>query len=163
MLKSIQAKTTIIIAVMLGAMFSVVALNGCGQTDNAALNNPASGDVGSRQKLMKEWHSANNMIKGMADNPSRFDSAVLKEQTSFLQQSTQTMWAYFGDQTAKGNTREEAWSDPTAFKAKTDQFDAITTALNAAAQTATQSQDIQALSGQLHESCGTCHKAFRQR
>lgn len=145
------------------ALLLTTLLTACSQPTTTAASGSASSDVASRQALMKDWRAANDIIKGMTENPAQFDAAVLKEQASFLSQSTQTMWSHFGDQSAKGDATDTVWSDPAAFKAATDQFDAAVNALNAAAQNATQASDIQAAVGQVGESCGSCHKQFRQR
>lgn len=148
------------------ATAAVITLTACSNpstpTEATAESNPASSDVASRQALMKDWRAANDIIKGMTENPASFDAAVLKEQTSFLADSSSKMWSHFADASAKGNSTDAVWNDPTAFKAATDKFDATVTALNTAAQTASSAADIEAALGQVGESCGSCHKVFKQ-
>lgn len=140
----------------------LLGLSACSQTETAA-QNPASSDVASRQALMQDWRFATDIVKGMIENPTNFDSAALQEQTQFLNQSAATMWSYFDDESAQGNAKTDVWSDPSAFAESKDRFDAAVTALNAAAQSATQASDIEAAFGQVGESCGSCHKQFKQR
>lgn len=146
------------------ATAAVITLTACNNTSTEATaeSNPTSSDVASRQALMKDWRAANDILKGMTENPASFDAAVLKEQTSFLADSSSKMWSHFADASAKGNSTDAVWNDPTAFKAATDKFDAAVTALNAAAQTASSAADIEAALGQVGESCGSCHKVFKQ-
>lgn len=141
------------------AALSLTACNKDSSTNNASTSN--SSDVEARQALMKDWRGANDIIKGMLENPANFDAATLKEQTAFLADSAK-MWGHFADQNAKGDSQDAVWTDAAGFKAAADKFDAATAALNAAAQTATSVDDIKAQAGQVGESCGSCHKVYKK-
>lgn len=143
----------------------IVTLTACGNGANQANfadSNATTSDVVARQALMKDWRSATDILKGMTENPANFDTALLQEQTRFLQDTSGEMWSYYGDSSAKGNASDALWADPTGFAEATAQFDAAVMALNAAAQTATSPQDIEKALGQVGESCGGCHKKYRR-
>lgn len=146
---------------------TALALTACGgdkaSTETASTAEPSAVDVVSeRQKLMQDWRAANDILKGMADNPANFDAAVAKEQAQFLSDSSAKMWEYFADANQKGKSQDAVWSDAEGFKAAADKFNAAAAALNTAAQSATQIGDLEAAMGQVGESCGGCHKVYKQ-
>lgn len=146
------------------ASIIMLTLTACGGSNHAnfADSNATTSDVASRQALMKDWRSANDILKGMMENPANFDTALLQEQTQFLQDTSSEMWSYYNDSSATGNAKDTVWSDPTGFAEATANFDAAVMALNAAAQTATSPQDVERALGQVGEACGSCHKAYRR-
>lgn len=141
----------------------VMMLSACGNNTEMAGTNPVTNDVGARQTLMKDWHSATGTLRAMVDNSANFNTAAAQEQSQFLTDSSQTMWQHFADNSAKGRARDAVWSDPTAFAEATAQFDASVMALHAATQAATKAEDINGALGAVMESCGSCHKVFRER
>lgn len=141
--------------------FTLICLSLVACNKEAATPTNTTNDVATRQALMKDWRAANDIIKGMVENPDSFDKALLQEQTKFLADS-HTMWAHFKDSNAKGKAQETVWSDTAGFNAAAQKFDDATTALNNAAQTATTAQDIAPFVGQVGESCGGCHKTYKQ-
>ncbi len=151
------------LALALAVTASLTACNDSNTTSNMADSNPTTADVASRQTLMKDWRSAHDTLRAMTDNPASFDVATTKEQTQFLVDSSAKMWQHFSDSAAKGQASETIWSDPTAFQAATDEYNAAVLALNAAAQTATTPADIEVALARVNESCGSCHKSFRVR
>lgn len=134
-----------------------IALTACGGNKTVE-----SSDVSARQALMKDWRSASDIIKGMTENPDQFDAAVLQEQAKFLDDTKSQMWAHFADANAKGKATDAVWSDPAGFAAATAQFDTAVSTLNATAQSAQSATDIESALGQVGESCGSCHKVFKQ-
>lgn len=148
--------------------FSAIALtltacnkdNATTATDTAA--STAVDDVATRQALMKDWGAASEIIKGMVEDPSRFDSAVLQEQTKFLADSSSQMWTHFANEANKGKSQDAVWTDAAGFKAAADKFNAAVANLNTVAQTAQSADDIGAALGQVGESCGSCHKVFKK-
>lgn len=144
-------------------MLGVLTLSACGNNTEMASTNPVTNDVAARQTLMKDWRAATDTLRAMVDNPANFNTAAAQEQSQFLTDSTHTMWQHFADNSAKGRAHEAVWSDPTAFGEATAQFDAAVMALHAATQTATSGDDINPALGVVMESCGSCHKSFRQR
>lgn len=137
-----------------------VMLSACHQNQNNQI--PAQSDaVKARQDLMQDWRAATEILKGMKENPSNFDVALLKEQTSFLQSSKSTMWTHFADSNAKGKAKEMVWSDPNAFSAATQNFDTAVDELNTVAQQATSMDDVEVALAKVGESCGGCHKVFK--
>lgn len=150
----------------LAIALTALALTACGgdkastETPTAA---PATTDaVTARQDLMQDWRGVNETLKAMSDNPASFDAAVAKEQAQILLDGSKQMWAHFADANQKGKSQDAVWSDPAGFKAAADKFDAAAAALHAAAQTATQITDLEPAMGQVGESCGACHKVFKQ-
>ncbi len=141
----------------------IISLTACSQNASTGTTGGADNDaIKARQALMKDWRSANDIIKGMVENPANFDAATLKEQTKFLADTSKTMWTHFGDANAKGDANDTVWSDAAGFKAATEKFDTAVTALNTAAQTAQSASDIESALGQVGESCGSCHKVFKK-
>lgn len=149
---------------------TALALTACGgdkaSTETSA---PASAEqaattdpVTARQDLMQDWRAANEILKGMSDNPANFDAAVAKEQAQLLADGSTKMWEYFADANQKGKSQDAVWSDAAGFKAAADKFNAAAAALNTAAQSATQIGDLEAAMGQVGESCGGCHKVYKQ-
>lgn len=149
----------------LAVALTALALTACGgekPADNQAATSAASDSVKARQDLMQDWRAANDILKGMSDNPASFDAAVAKEQAQFLADSSTKMWEHFADANQKGKSQDAVWADAAGFKAAADKFNAAAAALNTAAQTATQITDLEAAMGQVGESCGSCHKVFKQ-
>lgn len=120
-------------------------------------------DVAARQAIMKDWRGANDIIKGMLEDPNQFNATVLQEQTKFLVESSTQAWTHFGDANQKGKSQDAVWSDAEGFKTATEAFNTAVVALDTAAQTAQSSADIQEAFGKVGESCGSCHKVFKQK
>ena len=148
------------------ATAAVITLTACSNpstpTEATAESNPASSDVASRQALMKDWRAANDIIKGMLEDPNQFNAAVLQEQTKFLADSSSQMWTHFANEANKGKSQDAIWTDAAGFKAAADKFNAAVANLNTVAQTAQSADDISAALGQVGESCGSCHKVFKK-
>lgn len=120
-------------------------------------------DVATRQAMMKDWRGASDIIKGMLEDPSQFNAAVLQEQTKFLVESSTHAWTHFADANQKGKSQDAVWSDAEGFKTATETFNTAVVALDTAAQTAQSSADIQEAFGKVGESCGSCHKVYKQK
>lgn len=159
-------------ALVFGAI--TLTLTACGQdntasttpADNSAATTPTTAtvdDVAARQAIMKDWRGASDIIKGMLEDPNQFNAAVLQEQTKFLVESSAQAWTHFGDANQKGKSQDAVWGDAAGFKAATEAFNAAVVALDTAAQTAQSSADIQEAFGKVGESCGSCHKVFKQK
>lgn len=138
-----------------------VALGVCACQPKPDNQNSTNDAVKSRQNLMQDWRAATEILKGMQENPANFDAAILKEQTSFLQSSKSAMWTHFADSNAKGKAKESVWADPNAFGAATQKFDNAVDELNNAAQNASSMTDVESTLAKVGESCGGCHKAFK--
>ncbi len=139
---------------------SVLALTACG--DKAPASAGTSSDVKARQDLMQDWRGANDILKGMMENPASFDAAAFKEQAQFISDGTATMWTHFGDANAKGDAQDAVWSDTAAFKAEQDKFNAAAQNLVAVATNAKSADDVNAAFGAMAEGCGSCHKVYKK-
>lgn len=148
-------KITHLVAIMLSAL----VLTACGEDKTTA--NTENNNIKARQDLMQDWRFANDTLKGMAENPANFDAELAKTQAKILADSSEKMWQYFNDPAAAGKSKPEVWSDPTAFQAAIDKFNTAVATLNTATQNATQISDLESAMGQVGESCGSCHKAFK--
>ena len=73
-------------------MFTTVILAGCNSSGTATANNP---QVEDRAKLMKDWRHANEGMKAMIEDPSRFDAITFKERADFIADTNATMWVHF--------------------------------------------------------------------
>ena len=136
---------------------------------SACNNQPASNDntanadpVKTRQNLMKDWRGANDIMKGMLENPASFDAAAFAEQANFIQSSSAAMWANFADSNAKGKSQDAVWSDAAGFKTKQDAFDSAVSNLVTVAQNAKSADDVKQAFGAMAENCGSCHKVYKQ-
>lgn len=141
---------------------ATLALTACGK-DTASTPENANNAIKDRQNLMRDWRGANDIIKGMAENPTNFDTAVLKEQATFMNDSTAKMWEHFKDTTPNNKTNEAIGADPEGFKKASDDFDALIAELQSKSQTASSIADVEPLIGKINESCGACHKAFKKK
>lgn len=139
---------------------SIFTLTACGEKTPAASG--SSTDVKARQDLMQDWRGANDILKGMMENPSSFDAATFKEQAEFISAGTTQMWTHFGDANAKGEAQDAVWSDAAGFKAKQDEFNAAAQNLVAVAANAKTADEVNAAFGAMAEGCGSCHKVYKK-
>lgn len=135
-----------------------LALSACSRSNNHDIKN----DVKERQNLMQDWRGANESMKGMIERPESFDVATFKERANFIAQSSEQMWQYFSGEDKKGGKSTDAvWSDYDAFLLQVENFNVAAKNLADVATTATQVSDVEQAFGQMAESCGSCHKAFK--
>ena len=128
-----------------------------------ACNTSVDPDVKARQDSMKSWGDAMGVMGDMVKAPDTFDAAVFKEQASFLAEDAANPWSHFENQEAMGNATEAVWSNADGFSAEADNFQKVTAELNAAAQSATSVEDVQAAFGEVGASCKSCHTEFRAK
>tara|TARA_B100000524_G_scaffold63783_1_gene29480 strand:+ start:399 stop:869 length:471 start_codon:yes stop_codon:yes gene_type:complete len=128
-----------------------------------ACSAPLDPDVKARQDIMKDYGDAMGIIGDMVKAPDTFDAAVFKEQASFLAEDAANPWSHFENQEAMGNATEAVWSNADGFSAEADNFQKVTAELNAAAQSATSVEDVQAAFGEVGASCKSCHTEFRAK
>ena len=128
-----------------------------------ACSSPTDTDVKTRQDSMKSWGDAMGVMGDMAKAPDTFDAAVFKEQAAFLAEDAASPWSHFENQEAMGNATEAVWSNADGFRAEADNFQKVTAELNAAAQNATNIDDVMPAFGQVGESCKSCHTEFRAK
>ena len=141
---------------------TALALTACGDKAPAGASSATSPDVKARQDLMQDWRAANDILKGMMENPANFDAATFKEQAEFISGSTVQMWTHFNDANAKGDSQDAVWSDAAGFQTKKDEFDAATQNLVAVAATAQSADDVHTAFGAMAENCGSCHKVYKK-
>lgn len=133
----------------------IISLTACNQSTEQTANNS---DITARQDLMQDWRMATETLKGMSENPTNFDMQVLKEQAQLLKDTTPTMWTHFNDNAKGGNAKDTIWTDKAGFLSAQEKFAAAVNELHTTAQSAT---DIEQALGRVGESCGGCHKAFK--
>lgn len=121
-----------------------------------------SDSVKARQDLMQDWRGANDIMKGMMENPSTFDPATFKEQANFINDGNSAMWAHFADANAKGKSQDAVWTDAQGFTDKKDAFMTASANLAAQADTAKTAADVEQAFGVMAESCGSCHKVYKK-
>lgn len=144
-------------------MATVITLTACGGDKTTNTEAPAQTDgVKARQNIMQDWRGANDIMKGMLENPNNFDSATFKEQAEFIQKSIAEAWGHFNDANAKGKSQDAVWSDAQGFQAKKDAFDTAVAELVTVAGTAKTADDVAGAFGKMAESCGSCHKVYKQ-
>ena len=120
-------------------------------------------DVKARQDIMQDWRASSDIMKGMLEKPDTFDAATFKEQADLIANSTSDAWTHFGNEANKGGSQDTVWTDAEDFKAQAEQFNVAASELSAAAASATSVEDVQAAFGKVGESCGSCHKAYKQK
>ena len=140
----------------------ILSLVACGDKSSVSAGSATSTDIKARQNLMQDWRAANDILKGMMENPDNFDAATFKEQAQVTNASTPQMWTYFYDANAKGNSDDAVWSDATDFQAKKDEFDAAIQNLVATATNAQNADDVNVAFGAMAENCGRCHKVYKK-
>lgn len=138
-------------------------LSACGG-DKADTNTQGAqtDSVKARQDLMKDWRAANDIMKGMMEKPDTFDAATFKEQAEFINKGNDVMWSHFADQNAKGKSQDAVWTDAQGFSAKKDEFMTASANLAAQAGSAKSASDVEQAFGKMAESCGSCHKVYKQ-
>lgn len=143
---------------------TLLTLTACGgeSASTAPASNAGSDAVKARQDAMQDWRGANEILKGMMENPANFDVAVFKEQAEFINNSTAQMWSYFNDENAKGKAQDAVWTDAAGYKAKQDEFNAAIQNLVNVASSASSADDVSAAFGQMAENCGSCHKVYKK-
>lgn len=148
------------------AMATVLTLTACGgdkaPADTTSATPAATDSVKARQDIMQDWRGANDIMKGMLENPANFDANTFKEQAEFIQKSTATAWGHFADANAKGKSQDTVWSDAEGFKAQQQTFDTALAELITVASTAKTADDVAGAFGKMAENCGGCHKVYKQ-
>ncbi|MDO4897567.1 MAG: cytochrome c [Moraxella sp.] len=144
----------------LAIALTALALTACG--DDKADSSAQTDSVKTRQNLMRDWRGANDIMKGMMENPTTFDSAVFKEQADFINKSNEEMWSHFNDQNAKGRSKDEVWTNIQGFTDEKDKFMTASANLVAQADSAKTASDVEQAFGKMAESCGSCHKAYKK-
>lgn len=139
--------------------FITITLTACGEDKDSKVQ-PDS--VKARQNLMQDWRGANDIMKGMMENPTTFDSATFKEQANFINDSSQTMWSHFADANAKGKSQDIVWTDAQGFANAKDTFMTASANLAAQADTAKTATDVEQAFGAMAENCGSCHKVYKK-
>lgn len=141
------------------------ACNNSGDTaaPSATANSTNNDDVKTRQDLMQDWRGSMDILKGMQENPANFNADLVKEQADFLVESSTKMWTHFSDANAKGGSQDSVWSNSAGFKAAADNFNLAVSNLQAASQNAKELADVDGAIGVVGESCGSCHKEFKQK
>ncbi|WP_323841732.1 MULTISPECIES: cytochrome c [unclassified Moraxella] len=140
--------------VLIASALMLVACNSASQSPN---------DIKTRQNIMQDWRAANDIMKSMVEKPDTFDAATFKEQADFIKESTNKAWESFADSANKGKSQDAVWSDGAGFKAQADEFNAIADELSAIAKEAQSADDVSRVLGRLNESCGSCHKTYKQK
>lgn len=135
---------------------TISTLSGCNKT-------AITEDVKTRQNIMQDWRASSDIMKGMLEKPDTFDAATFKEQADLIANSTSDAWTHFANEANKGDSQDTVWTDAEGFKAQAEQFNVAASELSAAAASATSVEDVQAAFGKVGESCGSCHKAYKQK
>lgn len=144
-------------------ILTALTLGACGSDSTTTTANDASSDeVKARQSLMQDWRGANDILKGMMENPANFDAAVFKEQAEFINSSTAKMWPLFHNENAKGKSQDTIWTDAAGYKTKQDEFSTAAQELVAASANAKSADDVHAAFGKMAEGCGSCHKVYKK-
>ena len=112
-------------------------------------------DNAPAQALMRDWRAANDILKGMTENPANFNAARLQEQAQFFADSSPTMWSHFDKSLGTD-------ANKVGFEAKAAEFDSAVAALLEASKNADDITDVDAAIGALGESCGSCHKLYKK-
>lgn len=141
---------------------ATLTLSACGGDKPSTSSDAGADQVKARQSAMQDWRGANDILKGMMENPASFDPATFKEQAEFINAGTAQMWSHFGDANAKGKAQDAVWTDGAGFQAKKDEFDTAVKNLVATASTAKTADDVKSAFGQMAEGCGSCHKVYKK-
>lgn len=74
---------------------AVLALSAC--------STPVDPDIKARQDIMKSYGDAMGIMGAMVKAPDTFDAALLKDQTSYLAEASQSPWVHFGNAESMGH------------------------------------------------------------
>lgn len=125
--------------------------------------NTATEDVKSRQNIMQDWRTSSDIMKGMIERPDTFDATTFKEQVDLISNSADDVWSHFDNEANKGGSKDSVWADAAGFKNKAHEFNMAVAELSTVVATATSPNDVQDAFGKVAESCGTCHKNYKQK
>lgn len=137
-----------------------LTLSACGGDKGA--DTAQSDSVKARQNLMQDWRGANDIMKGMMENPATFDAATFKEQANFINSGNEAMWSHFADANAKGKSQDGVWTNAQGFTNAKDAFMTASANLAVQADTAKTAADVEQAFGAMAESCGSCHKVYKK-
>lgn len=117
--------------------------------------------ISVRKQTMKDWRASMDIMQGMLENPSAFNSDAFAKEAKFMADSPQ-VWVHFADATMTGGAKETLWQDKAGFDAQAQKFDQATSALLAAATPSATPDSLSASLGAVGESCKSCHQQFKK-
>lgn len=113
----------------------------------------------AREDIMKQYGRTSKALRGMTEDPAKFNADELKKHVETLKQDP---WGHFQDTAKGGDAKEEIWINPAEFQAQVDKYKTAVSALETAAANATSIDAVKAQIGDVGASCKSCHEKFKE-
>ena len=113
----------------------------------------------AREDIMKQYGRTSKALRGMTEDPAKFNADELKKHVETLKQDP---WGHFPDTAKGGDAKEEIWINPAEFQAQVDKYKTAVSALETAAANATSIDAVKAQIGDVGASCKSCHEKFKE-
>nr|WP_315040740.1 cytochrome c [uncultured Moraxella sp.] len=113
----------------------------------------------AREDIMKQYGRTSKALRGMTEDPAKFNADELKKHVETLKQDP---WGHFPDTAQGGDAKEEVWTNPAEFQAQVDKYKTAVSALETAAANATSIDAVKAQIGDVGASCKSCHEKFKE-
>lgn len=84
----------------------------------------------AREDIMKQYGRTSKALRGMTEDPAKFNADELKKHVETLKQDP---WGHFPDTAKGGDAKEEIWINPAEFQAQVDKYKTAVSALETAA------------------------------
>lgn len=112
----------------------------------------------AREDIMKQYSRASKALRGMTEDPSKFNADELKQHAQTLSQDP---WGHFPETAKGGESKDEIWTNPAEFQAQIDKYKSAVTALNTAVVSATSIDAVKTQIADVGASCKSCHTQFK--
>lgn len=134
-----------------------VTLGACGEAADTHAGQPVSARRAAFKKILLAFEPMGIQLRDKQYDPDRF--IALAGQLAKVKNGP---WPYFGDDTNYPPTRAKAsvWSDPEGFRAQRQAFLQATDRLLLVADSRDEKK-VAAAYAAVHDSCRSCHQAFK--
>lgn len=129
-------------------------------TDPNVANMTADQHKDAREDIMKSWGKANKAMNAMVKDPTKFDAQVIK--TNAAKMAQDNPWVHFPESAKGGESKDAVWTDAAGFQQEIDRYKTAISALNTAAQSATNIDGVKTQIGDVGASCKSCHEKFKE-
>ncbi|WP_019519492.1 c-type cytochrome [Faucicola boevrei] len=112
----------------------------------------------AREDIMKQYSRASKALRGMTEDPSKFNADELKQHAQTLSQDP---WVHFPATAKGGEAKDDVWTNPEEFQAQIDKYKSAVTVLNTAVVSATSIDAVKTQIADVGASCKSCHTQFK--
>lgn len=125
---------------------------------SASATSATTDHISAREDIMGSFAGAMKSMRGMTEDPSKFNAEEVKKHAETL---SQDVWVHFPDTAKGGGSKDEVWTQPEQFKAEIEKYKSAVEAFKTASQNATSIDAVKAQFGEVGASCKSCHTAFK--